>query len=204
MRGLERYAVQAYLIVLPLSEFDVILGMDWLSSNGAIIDFRQRSISVRSPIGKPSIFEAARDQQMPHIISCMCARKLKKRGCQEFLASIVSVTEPISQMLEDVDVVTEFPSVFPDDVSGIPPDKEIEFSIELMPGTVPISKASYRLTPIEMKELKDHIQDFLDKGFIHTSFSPRGALVLFVKKKDGSMRLCTDYREQNMVTVKNN
>ncbi|XP_073290985.1 uncharacterized protein [Primulina huaijiensis] len=180
---LQKIAVQADLIVLPLPEFDIILDMDWLSLNGVVIDFRQRS--------------AARHQQMPHIISCICARKLMKRGCQAFFASILSVSEPVSQRLEDVDVVRYFPSVFPDDVTGIPPDREVDFSIELMPVTVPISKAFYRLAPAEMKELKDQIHDLLDKGFICHSFSPWGAPVLFVKKKDGSMRLCIDYRELN-------
>ncbi|XP_075483804.1 uncharacterized protein LOC142523957 [Primulina tabacum] len=150
----------------------IILGMDWLSSHGAVIDFRQRSVSVRPPSGMPFVFEAAWHQQFPHVISCMCARKLIKIGCQAFLASIVSVSEPVSQRLEDVDVVGEFSSVFPDDVSGIPPDREVKFSIELMPGTVPISKAPYRLAPAEMKELKDQIQDLLDKGFVRPSFSP--------------------------------
>ncbi|XP_075494731.1 uncharacterized protein LOC142532296 [Primulina tabacum] len=122
VRGLELRlqlkAVQADLIVLPLPEFYIILGMDWLSSHGAIIDFLQRSVSVRPPSGKPFVFETARHQQFPHVLSYMCARKLIKRGCQAFLASIVSVTEPVSQRLEDVDVVSEFSSVFPDDVSG--------------------------------------------------------------------------------------
>ncbi|XP_073046005.1 uncharacterized protein [Primulina eburnea] len=125
----------------------------------------RRSVSVRPPSGKPFLFEAARHQPFPHVISCMCARKLIKRGCHAFLASIVSVSEPVSQRLEDVDVVSEFSRVFPDDVSGIPPDREVQFSIELMPRTMPISKAPYRLAPAEMKELKDQIQDLLDKGY---------------------------------------
>ncbi|XP_075486330.1 uncharacterized protein LOC142525933 [Primulina tabacum] len=200
---LQKYMVHADLIVIPLPEFDIILGMDWLSSHDAVIDFRQRSISVRSPSGKPFVFEAARHQQMPHVISCMCERKLMRRGCLAFLASIVSVTEQDSQRLEDIDVVREFPGVFPDHVAGISPNREEDISIELMPGTVLISKVSYWLAPTEMKELKYHIQDLLDKGFIRPSFSPWGTLVLFVKKMDGSMRLCNDYREQNMVTVKN-
>ncbi|XP_073286711.1 uncharacterized protein [Primulina huaijiensis] len=201
---LKNYAVQADLIVLPLPEFDIILGMDWLSLNGAVIDFRQRSVSIRPPSGRPFVFEAARHQQLSHVISCMCARKLIKRGCQAFLACIVSVTEPVNQRLEDVDVVSELSSVSPDDVLVIPLDREVDFSIELMPGIVPISKAPYRLAPTEMKEPKDKIQDLLDKGFIRPSFSTWGAPVPFVKKKDGSMRLCTDYRDLNRVAVKNN
>ncbi|XP_075478899.1 uncharacterized protein LOC142519754 [Primulina tabacum] len=87
---------------------------------------------------------------------------------------------------QDVEVVKDFPDVFPDDVSGIPPEREVEFSIELMPRTVPISKASYLLAHVEMKELKDQIQELLDKGFIRPSFFPWDASVLFVKKKDGT------------------
>ncbi|XP_073304158.1 uncharacterized protein [Primulina huaijiensis] len=142
------------MIVLPLPEFDII---DWLSSNGAAIDFRRRSISVRPPNGQPFIFEATRYQQMPHIISCICARKLMRKGCQAFLASIVTMTELVSQRLENVEVVRDFSCVFPDDVSGIPPDREVGFSIELMLGTVPISKTPYCLAPAEMKDLKDQI-----------------------------------------------
>ncbi|XP_073049504.1 uncharacterized protein [Primulina eburnea] len=191
---LQKYTVQTDLIVLPLSEFDNILSMEWLSSYRVVIDFRRRSVSVQPLSGKPFVFEAARHQQMPHIISCMCARNLMKRGCQAFLSSIISVAEPVSQRLGDVDVVREFSSVFPNKFSGIPSDTEVDFSIELMPCAVPISKASNRSAPAEMKEKKDQIQDLLDKGFICPRFSPLGAPVLFVKNKDGSMRLCIDYR----------
>ncbi|XP_073033790.1 uncharacterized protein [Primulina eburnea] len=124
-----------------------------------------------------------------------------RRGCQAFLASIMLVTEPDSQRLEDIDVVREFPGVFPDDVAGIQPDREVDFLIELMPGTVPISKAPCWLAPTEMKGLKEHIHDLLDKGFIRPNLSPWGTPVLFVKKKDGNMRLCLDYRELNRVTT---
>ena len=85
----------------------------------------------------------------------------------------------------------------------MPPVREVEFSIDLMPGTGPIAKAPYRMAPAEMKELKTQLEDLLDKGFIRPSMSPWGAPVLFVKKKDGSMRLCIDYRELNAVSVKN-
>ncbi|XP_073290263.1 uncharacterized protein [Primulina huaijiensis] len=152
---LQKNTVQADLILLPLLEFDIILGMDWLSSNRAATDFRR-----------------SRTQQMPHVSSFMCARKLMRRGCHSFLASIVTVTEPLSQRLEDVEMVRDFPSVFSDDVSGIPPDREVDYSIELMSSTMPISKAPYRLAPAEMKELNDQIQDLLYKGFIRPSFSP--------------------------------
>ena len=89
------------------------------------------------------------------------------------------------------------------EVPGLPPDRELEFAIELLPGTALISKAPYRMAPAELMELKKQLQELLDKGLIQPSVSPWGAPVLFVKKKDGSLRLCIDYRELNRVTVKN-
>ena len=100
-------------------------------------------------------------------------------------------------------IVNEFPDVFSDDLPGIPPSRAVNFVIELEPGTEPISKAPYRMAPVELKERKAQLQDLLDKGFIRPSVSPWGALVLFVKKKDVSMRLCINYRELNKRTIKN-
>ena len=99
--------------------------------------------------------------------------------------------------------MTKFPDVFSEDLPGLPPDREVEFTIDLVPSIGPISKAPYRMVLTELKELKEQLQDLLDKGFIRTSASPWGAPVLFVKKKDGSMRLCIDYRELNKVTIRN-
>ncbi|KAD2805327.1 hypothetical protein E3N88_38704 [Mikania micrantha] len=105
--------------------------------------------------------------------------------------------------LKEVPVVCQFPDVFPEDLTNIPPDREVEFRIDLVPGAKPVAKAPYRLAPTEMKELMTQLQDLLNKGFIRPSISPWGAPVLFVKKKDGSMRMCIDYRELNKLTVKN-
>src|SRR5262249_22399571 len=105
--------------------------------------------------------------------------------------------------LTDIPIVNEFLDVFPDELLGLPPKQEIDFEIELMANTEPISKALYRMGPIELMELKKQLQELLDQGFIRPSVSPWGAPVLFVKKKDGSMRLCIDYRELNKVTIKN-
>ncbi|KAJ9566776.1 hypothetical protein OSB04_002742 [Centaurea solstitialis] len=94
--------------------------------------------------------------------------------------------------VKDVDVVCEYPEVFPDDLDSLPPEWEIEFWIDLVTGATPIAKALYRLAPSEMKEMMAQLQELLDKGFIHPSTSPWGAQVLFVKKKDGTMRMCID------------
>ena len=105
--------------------------------------------------------------------------------------------------LEGVPVVNEYPDVFPEKLPGMPPDRDIEFVIELIPGTSPIAKRPYRMAASELAELKKQLEELQRSGFIRPSSSPWGAPVLFVKKKDGSMRLCVDYRALNEVTIKN-
>ena len=106
-------------------------------------------------------------------------------------------------MLEDIPIVKEFPDVFPNDISSLPPNREVEFTIDLIPGTEPISIPPYRMAPAKLRELKAQLEELLSKGFIRPSISPWGAPVLFVKKKDGSLRLCIDYRQLNRVTIRN-
>jgi hypothetical protein len=103
----------------------------------------------------------------------------------------------------EVSVVNEFPNVFPEDLPGMPPDRDIKFVIELNLGTAPIYKTPFRMTTPELDEWKEHIKDLLDKGFICPSSSPWGALVIFVPKKDGTQRLYVDYRALNELTIKN-
>jgi hypothetical protein len=127
---------------------------------------------------------------------------LLKKGCRGFLASVVDLQKKELE-IGDIPIVREFPDVFLEDLPGLPPDREVEFSINLVPSIAPISKAPYKMAPVELKELKGQLEELLDKGFIRPSASPWGAPVLFVKKKDGSMRLCIDYRELNRVIIKN-
>ncbi|GJY86787.1 reverse transcriptase domain-containing protein [Tanacetum coccineum] len=118
---------------------------------------------------------------------------------------IIRVMEKKSdeKKLEDIPVVKEFPDVFPEDLPGLPPVRQVEFQIDLIPGAAPVARTPYRLAPSEMQELSNQLQELTDRGFIRPSTSPWGAPVLFVKKKDGSFRMCIDYRELNKLTIKN-
>ena len=119
-----------------------------------------------------------------YVISPLRANSLLKKGCQGFLAYMVCNENKVR--LEDILIVRDFPDVFPNDLPGLPPDREVEFIIDLVPRIAPISKVPYRMEPIELKELKVQLQKLLDKSFIRPSVSPWGAPMLFVKKKDGS------------------
>ena len=105
--------------------------------------------------------------------------------------------------INDIPVVCEFPDVFPEELPGLPPNRETEFTIEVTPGVAPVSIPPYRMAPLELQELKKQLQELLDKGYIRPSVSPWGMPVLFVKKKDGTLRLCIDYRKLNQATMKN-
>ncbi|GJW50029.1 putative reverse transcriptase domain-containing protein [Tanacetum coccineum] len=140
------------------------------------------------------------------VISCSKAQEYMAKGCQVFLAQISAKKEEDKserKQIEDVPIVRDFPEVFPEDLPGLPPARPVEFQIDLIPGAAPVARAPYRLAPSEMKELSEQLQELSDKGFIRPSSSPWGAPVLFVKKKDGSFRMCIDYRELNKLTVKN-
>jgi hypothetical protein len=113
-----------------------------------------------------------------------------------------SLHHVVERRLEDIHVVQEFLDVFPEELSGMPPERAIEFKIELQPGTAHIAKASYKMSPLELVELKIQLQDLLDKGFIHPSSSPWGCQALFVSKKDKDLHLCVDYRPLNAITIK--
>ncbi|GJU12183.1 hypothetical protein Tco_1134579 [Tanacetum coccineum] len=191
------------------SSFDVIIGMDWLAKYHVVIVCAEKI--VRIPFGDKILIVRGDGSSNKHgtrlnIISCTKAQEYLTKGCHVFLANITATKDEDKskgKRLEDVPVVQEFPKVFPKDLPGIPPTRQVEFRIDLVPGATPVARAPYRLAPSEMKELAEQLQELTDKGFIRPSSSPWGAPVLFVKKKDGSFRMCIDYRELNKLTVKN-
>nr|GEZ25785.1 putative reverse transcriptase domain-containing protein [Tanacetum cinerariifolium] len=129
-----------------------------------------------------------------------------QKGCHVFLAHIKekkSREKSKEKRLKDVPVVRDFPKVFPEDLPRLPPTRQFEFQIVLVPGVTPVERVPYRLAPLRLQELYSQLQEMTDKGFTRLSSSPWGAPVLFVKKKDGSFRICINYRELNKLAVKN-
>ncbi|GJV89590.1 putative reverse transcriptase domain-containing protein [Tanacetum coccineum] len=172
------------LMVIELGSFDIIIGMDWLSRYDAAILCGEKK--VRIPLeGKTLVIEGDRNNSRLKIVSCIKAQKYIEKGCELFLAQVTE-QESKEKRLEDVPVIRDFPEVFPEELPGLPPPRQVEFRIDLIPGAAPVARAPYRLAPSEMKELSKQLQELSEKGFIRPSSSPWGAPVLFVKKKDGS------------------
>ncbi|KAJ0574579.1 putative nucleotidyltransferase, Ribonuclease H [Helianthus annuus] len=184
-----------------MGEFKVVVGMDWLAQNHAEIQRGKKVTHVVTSGGKRVSVRGERVIKSK-LCSIIKAVKHVKNGGKAYLSYVIDTNRGVSK-LEKVNVVNEYPDVFPEDLPGLLPEREVEFKIDLSQGAKPVAKAPYRLAPTEMKELMTQLQELLDKGFIKPSVSPWGAPVLFVKKKDGSMRMCIDYRELNKLTVKN-
>ncbi|KAL0553615.1 hypothetical protein IC582_007515 [Cucumis melo] len=196
------HVIEVTLLVLDMLDFDVILGMDWLAANHASIDCSRKEVAFNPPLMANFMFKGEESRTLLKVISAMRASKLLSRSTWSILTSVVDTRE-VDVSLSSEPVVRDYPDVFHEELPGLPPHREIKFARELETGTVPISRAPYRMASVELKELKVQLQELLDKGFIWSSVSPWGAPVLFVKKKDGSMCLCIDYRKLNKVTVKN-
>ncbi|GJZ34963.1 putative reverse transcriptase domain-containing protein [Tanacetum coccineum] len=197
------------LMPIELGSLDVIIGMDWLAKYQAVIVCAEKIICI--PWGNETLIVRGDGSDQGNktrlnIISCTKTQKYMLKGCPIFLAHVTTKeTEEKSEnkRLEDVPIVRDFLEVFPEDLPGLPPTRHMEFQIDLIPGAALVARAPYRLAPSEMKELSDQLQELFDKGFIRPNSLPWGAPVLFVKKKDGSFRMCIDYRELNKLMVKN-
>ncbi|GAV74680.1 RVP_2 domain-containing protein [Cephalotus follicularis] len=142
--------VYADLIMLPLHDFDVILGMDWLSAYRAHMDCYNKVVDLCLPDGTTFQFQGDRGFSIP-VISFIRASRYLEKGCEGFLAHVVDKRKEKGKSLEEVPVVCEFPDVFPPDLVSLPPKRSMEFVIDLVPGTTPVSKAPYRMAPTELK-----------------------------------------------------
>ncbi|GKD89241.1 hypothetical protein Tco_1364748 [Tanacetum coccineum] len=157
---------------IKLGSFDVFIGMDWLSKYHARIICDEKVVYI--PIDGETLIIRA------HVMENKSDEK----------------------RLDDIPVVREFSEVFPENLPGLPPIRQVEFQIDLIPRAAPVARAPYRLAPSKMQELSNQLQELAGRGFIRPSTSPWGAPVLFVKKKDGSFRMCIDYRELNKITIR--
>ncbi|XP_040951648.1 uncharacterized protein [Gossypium hirsutum] len=159
------------LMLLPFREFDVILGMDCLIKHDVIVNCREKRIDLKCQTGEIVSAEFGDKKNDVGIISAFTARKLIQKGNEAFLAYILD-TRGSELKMEQLSVVNEFTDVFPEELPGLPPYCEVEFTIDVISGTAPISITPYRMEPAELKELKTQLQELLDKGFIRLSTSP--------------------------------
>ena len=192
----------ADLVALDMRDFDVVLSMEWLSHHRATLHCYKQEVKLHRP-GKLEVkFRGIRRELSSSMISALAVQRMLRKGCQGYLAYVVEIWKE-GTLVDEIPVLREFPYVFPDDITGLLPEREVEFTIDLIPRTEPISIPPYKMAPAELRKLKAQLEEFLSKGFIRPSISPWGAPVFFVKKKDGSLRLCIDYRQLNRVTIRN-
>jgi hypothetical protein len=164
---------------------DVILGMNWLTKYQASLSCDKRTVKLVSLSGEEVLVE-------------LVLSRPRKGSCHKVTTHIEEIKPS-----ESINAVSDFPDVFPEELPGMPPERKVEFAIELILGTAPISKRAYQVSRPELVELKKQIDELLEKGYIRPSTSPWAALVLFLEKKDGTKRMCIDYRSLNEVTIKN-
>jgi hypothetical protein len=182
IRGVEFLTI---LIVLESNGINVILGMDWLNKHKGMINCAKKAVRLTTSSGK----------EMEYVVENLITDKATSNRV------MLNQLDAASTM--DVRTVSKFLNVFPEEFPGMPPYREIEFVIELVPGTAPIFKRPYRMAANQLADLKEQLQELLDKGYIHPSASPWGAPVIFVPKKGGNQRMCVDYHFLNEVTIKN-
>ncbi|XP_073132303.1 uncharacterized protein [Henckelia pumila] len=185
---MQRLVLCADFIVLKMVDFDAIFGTVWLTQHEAIIDCKRRTVSLKDQNGKPFVYRATSKRSSSGMISAETAWQILSNRCTGFLASLTGELEVQRPKLVEVEVVKDFPEVFPDDVAGLPQVREFEFEIELMPRTKTASKAPYRLAPTEMKELKDQLQELQDKGEEQISLAKNRRLVRPIARGKGVLK----------------
>lgn len=186
---------------LPLGVYDGILGMDWLVANHANVHCAQGSFSFRDGQGQETLVQGKNGKPTAKLTKASRMLRGLRSGQQIYVVKLNKVEQKEGQT--DPSWLHKFSNIFPEDLTNLPPSRDIDHEIEIIRGSEPVSKRPYKMSLPEAIELKEQLRQLLEQGFIRPSNSPWGALVLFQKKKDGSLRLCIDYRGLNQVTVKN-
>ena len=166
-----------------------------------MVDYFKKKVICLDDEGRPNEISGIKRGVSLRFISMMKVKRCLRQGCKLYL--VKTVTDQKGPSLDQHTVLAEFKDVFPEELPGLPPVREIDFTIDLKPGAKPISKTPYRMTTLELCELQMQLKELLDLGLIRPSISPWGAPIIFVKKKDGSLRLCIDYMDLNRATIKN-
>jgi hypothetical protein len=174
--------------VTALGAYDLIIGMDWLVAHRALIDCFTKKVLCVDDEGRPVEIQGVQRKVSLCFISTMKVKRCLRQGCRLYV--VEAVNERKGPSLDQYPVLSEFQDVFPNKLPGLPPERELDFTIDLKPGAEPISKTEYRMTAPELCELQMQLKELLDLGLVRPSVSPWGAPVIFVKKKDGSLRLC--------------
>eukprot|EP00253_Pinus_taeda_P019771 PITA_19771 len=196
--------VTADLNVLPLGSYDILIGMDWLEKHWSLVDCKTKIIYYRDQQGNRKEMQGIKRPVQVRPITANQLVKCVRKGCQVYTIQVgYENSKDKTASLNSIPIVQEFTDVFPEVIPSLPPRRNIDFTIELVPGAAPVSRAPYRMSVPELTELKMQLQELLDKDYIRPSMSPWGAPVLFVKKKDRTLRMCIDYRQLNKLTIKN-
>jgi hypothetical protein len=180
------------LNIITLGSYDILIGMDWLDKHHAVLHCHNKKFTCLDGNGKHSTLKGVPRPISIREISALHIKRCFRKECQLYVAHVEEPDYTKGPSLEDFSVLQEFEDVF-QEIPGLPPRREIDFSIDLVLGAAPVSKPPYRMSTPELKELQMQLEELLNKGHIHPSVSPWGAPILFVKKKDGTLRLCIDF-----------
>ena len=168
---IREYEFMGDLIKLSFREFDVILGIDWLSRHQVVVDCRMKRVTLRTLSGEEVTFIGKRSNHLSNVISSATARTMVRKGCEAYLAYVID-TKKVEPSLSDIPTVYDYSDVFPEELPRLTPHREIEFTIDVVSGATPASITPYIMAPWELKELKLQLQELLERGFIHPSVSP--------------------------------
>jgi hypothetical protein len=200
--NLGEFFTRANLYVTILGSYDVMIGMDWLESHEAILNCKMKQLSLVDDEGQRRVIVGQNQGVSLRIISSLHLRKSMRKGYNLYV--ILALNEKgVEEGLEHLPVVREFVDVFPEKLPGILPERELEFILDLKPQIETITRTPYQMWTSKLKELKMQLKELLELGLIHPNVSPWGEPVIFIQKKDGSWRLCFDYRPLNKETIKN-
>jgi hypothetical protein len=194
---------RATLNMFALGSYDLLIGMDWLAAHKTKLDCYNKTLECEYGEGRKITLQGIQKPVSVRQISTLHVKKYCREGCPLYAIQVLNIVENNKPNIEDHPILREYKDVFLEEVLGLPPRRHIEFSIELVPGAVPMSRTPYRMSTSELVELKLQLKDMWDKGYIQPSVSPWGAPTLFVKNKNGTLKLCIDYRQHNKVTIKN-